>query len=401
MNKMVEVHKLQQLGISSPNRGQDGLTKSVLFGNAVRARMSSQSQNYAIRQYIKDEQLVPDKNLDIRTREFIKLIGKKLVQDNVCNDEQAKKVVEAVTTIFGYKTKNGHTDCLLFISKAGIDALYNLCSENCKDLLTFFEQSKIEDANKKEEAKKSGQSLKKSKPDKNNPVVKKILALKDKVMAIDDALCIGQHGRMVAHDPNFSVESSVCTAHAFSTHKSGVEFDFFSAVDDVVTANEDDSGAGMMGDASYNAPCYYAYFNDNYDNLKQNLNGNAELAQLGLKCWVDAFVKSSPSGKIHSFAHFSLPEFVLVTVRAKGQPFSLATAFTKAVTASDHQNITEESAMALVSQWYKLDKMYDLSSELEGVYYISAFDLENVPPTWKRMASFKELMTALENHFKE
>ena len=379
---MIEIHKLQQYPASSPNRGEDGLVKSVFFGNAPRARLSSQSQNYAMRKYISDNEMLPDKNLDVRTRELLSFFAPKLAQENVCTEEQAKKVIEAATTILGYKTKDGRTDCLLFISKAGMDAFYKACVDNWQGLLDVYEKT---------------HSKKKQELDKKCPVVAKFLAFKDNIMTISDAVCIGQHGRMVAQDSAFSVESSTIMAHAFSTHKSGYEFDFFTANDDLAK----DNGAGMMAHNSFNAPCYYCYWGDDFLNLKNNLNGNFELAKTGMMCWAEAFIKASPSGKAHGFAHYSPAEFILATVRTKGQPHTLATSFTKAVTASENQNITEQSAIALATQWDKLNKMYEYTDSLEGIYYVSVFDLDNPPAAWKRLASIKELMATLGSHFKE
>ena len=45
----IEIHAIQSLPPSNPNRGQDGNVKSATYGGVLRSRMSSQSQKRATR----------------------------------------------------------------------------------------------------------------------------------------------------------------------------------------------------------------------------------------------------------------------------------------------------------------------------------------------------------------
>ena len=66
-------------------------------------------------------------------------------------------------------------------------------------------------------------------------------------------------GRMLADLPGKNVDAACQVAHAISTHKVGVEFDFYTAVDDLQP--EAETGAGMMGTVEFNSACFYRYAN--------------------------------------------------------------------------------------------------------------------------------------------
>ena len=55
------------------------------------------------------------------------------------------------------------------------------------------------------------------------------------------------------------VEASIQVAHAISTNRMVHEWDYYTAVDDLRDRDEeeDDTGAGMIGDVESNSACYY------------------------------------------------------------------------------------------------------------------------------------------------
>lgn len=82
-----------------------------------------------------------------------------------------------------------------------------------------------------------------------------------------DAADITLFGRMIANDASLNVEAAAMFGHALSTHESGNDIDFYSAVDERKTVNEDDSGAGMIGTLEFNSALYYRYAALNVDML--------------------------------------------------------------------------------------------------------------------------------------
>jgi CRISPR system Cascade subunit CasC len=145
-------------------------------------------------------------------------------------------------------------------------------------------------------------------------------------MAVDLAL----FGRMLADLPNKNIDAACQVAHALSTNKVSMEFDFFTAVDDL--SPEEETGAGMMGTVEFNSACFYRYANIDLKQLTGNLAGDSELAQKAVEAFLRAAVATIPTGKQNSMAAQNPPSLVFAVVRDKGL-WSLANAFVKTPSA--------------------------------------------------------------------
>jgi len=111
------------------------------------------------------------------------------------------------------------------------------------------------------------------------------------------------------------------------------EFDYFTAVDDVKHASEDeDAGAGMIGTVEFNSSTLYRYATVDVDLLHHNLGDDDRATTRAVQAFVRAFVESMPTGKQNTFANRTLPDAVVVTVRDT-QPVNLVGAFEDAVVA--------------------------------------------------------------------
>ena len=160
-------------------------------------------------------------------------------------------------------------------------------------------------------------------------------ALKDNP-SIDIAL----FGRMVADDPSLNFDAAAQVAHAISTHAVENEFDYFTAVDDC--APEDNAGAGHLGTVEFNSSTLYRYATVNVGELKNMLG---EKAPEAVRAFADAFIRSMPTGKQNTFANWTRPDAVYVTVR-RDQPVNMAGAFEKPVRAGA-QGYVANSVQAL------------------------------------------------------
>src|SRR5690606_24425278 len=81
-------------------------------------------------------------------------------------------------------------------------------------------------------------------------------------------------GRMIADEADWNTEAACQVAHALSTHRVGMEFDFFTAVDDLKP--RDTAGSDMMGTVSFQSACFYRYACLDVAQLAKNLDdGNA------------------------------------------------------------------------------------------------------------------------------
>ena len=158
-------------------------------------------------------------------------------------------------------------------------------------------------------AKEAKKAAKGSVPPEISKALQKVL---DGGKAADLAL----FGRMLADLPEKNRDASSQVAHAISTHKVGVEFDFFTAVDDLKP--EDTAGSDHLGTVEFNSACFYRYVNVNIDKLKENLQGDEDLTKATIEAFIRAAVEAIPTGKQNSFATHEKPSFVLAVVRDAG-----------------------------------------------------------------------------------
>lgn len=142
---------------------------------------------------------------------------------------------------------------------------------------------------------------------------------------------IALFGRMVADDPSLNEDASSQVAHAISTHAIESEFDFYTAVDDL--SPEDNAGAGMLGTIEYNSSTLYRYANIALHEFKEQL-GDKESMINATKLFVEAFIKSMPTGKINTFANQTLPQAVIVSLRID-RPLNMISAFEEPIKSND------------------------------------------------------------------
>jgi CRISPR system Cascade subunit CasC len=166
---------------------------------------------------------------------------------------------------------------------------------------------------------------------------------------------VAMFGRMLAVEPKLNIDAACQVAHAISTHRVNMEFDFFTAVDDL---NQEDSGAGMMGMTGFNSACFYRYACIDFNQLVKNLNGNVQLARSTIEAFMRASVAAVPSGKQNSFAAHNPPAFLMAVTRDDGMGWSLANAFEKPVQAKGDLGLIEASVNALDAYWKEMTAFY-------------------------------------------
>ena len=163
--------------------------------------------------------------------------------------------------------------------------------------------------------------------------------------------------------PDKNRDASSQVAHAISTHKVGLEFDFFTAVDDLKP--EDTAGSDHLGTVEFNSACFYRYANVNVEKLRENLQGDEDLTRATIEAYIRAAVEAIPTGKQNSFATHEKPSLVLATVSDAGK-CSLANAFEKAVAVEEWNDETKEKREGLVlnsieklsGHYGKINKIY-------------------------------------------
>lgn len=163
-------------------------------------------------------------------------------------------------------------------------------------------------------------------------------------------------GRMLADAPAFNVEAAVQVAHAVTVHKSAVEDDYFSAVDDL-NSGLDVQGAGHIGERGYGAGLFYLYICINRELLLENLGGDTALMSKALEAFIHAVTKVSPTGMQASHASRAYASYVLAE-KGDQQPRSLAQAFLKPIKPYDDEDMHEKAVKAIELRYTNFDKVY-------------------------------------------
>lgn len=342
MSLVIDIHALQTLPPSLINRDDTGAPKSAIFGGVPRQRVSSQSWKRAIRSYF--EKNVDPESVGDRSKRLPEKIAKLVEDHDGWDTERAIKQVSDLFKAAGISTE---------VDSKRIKELEKSDAEDKKELikearyprtkyLIFLSPQQIDRA-VRAIVDADGEKIKKAE-------AKEIL---DTQHSVDMAM----FGRMIADDAAFNVDAAVQVAHALGIHSSAPEFDYFTAVDDLAEDGEE-TGAGMIGTVQMMSSTLYRFATVNVAGLTKNLDSE-ENAKQAVVHFVDAFIKSMPTGKINTFANHTLPELVYVTVRDT-RPVSLVTAFEEPVQATDDKNLRIAGAEALAKEEKEFEENYGL-----------------------------------------
>ncbi len=346
MKTIVEIHALQNFAPSNLNRDDTGAPKDAFFGGTRRARVSSQCDKRAIRQYFDQkmkEGFFDPTELAVRTKRVFQAIAE-LLDGKRDMTEALGKAEIALSYVKLKVAEGGKTQYLLFLGRNEVADLAEAIHECWDQIVPIAEDSG-------EKGKKKGKKATASGAPKE--VKERIDSIFNGGKAVDVAL----FGRMLADMPEKNQNAACQVAHAISTHSVEREFDFYTAVDDLKP--EDTAGADMMGTVEFNSACFYRYAVVDWEKLKENLQGDAELAAKGLRAFLEGFVVAEPTGKQNTFAAHNPPEFVTVSVRRNTAPRNLANAFERAVFAKKGESLTSKSAEELARKAKSLQAAFD------------------------------------------
>ncbi|NLM17636.1 MAG: type I-E CRISPR-associated protein Cas7/Cse4/CasC [Candidatus Riflebacteria bacterium] len=291
----LDIHAIQTVPPSNINRDDTGTPKIAQYGGVTRARVSSQSWKKAMREYFAEQ---GGQEIGKRSKKIPQYIADKIREKNSSiEEEKALELAHKVLNAAGVSTDE---------KKNEVKALFFISPEQAEEMA----KAAIEGLTDKKDKKELQTRL------NNAP-----------------ALDIVLFGRMVADDPTLNADASAQVAHAISTHAVQTEFDFFTATDDI--SHEDSAGAGMLGTIEFNSSTLYRYANVAIHELKKQMASHEDPKALAetLKLFVEAFVKSMPTGKSNTFANQTLPQALVVTLRGD-RPVNLVSAFETPVKTS-------------------------------------------------------------------
>ncbi|WP_052343720.1 type I-E CRISPR-associated protein Cas7/Cse4/CasC [Kallotenue papyrolyticum] len=359
---IIELHLLQTFAPSNLNRDDTGTPKNAMFGGYRRARISSQCQKRAIRtkfpDYLESLGLSRD-DLAERTRRVVDECVARLAAQGK-SQEEARAVIATLLSAANLKLNNDETEYLLFLGRREIASLCELAEQHWNELIEISGQPADTT---------SGRGGRAAKRDRAASVPKHIKdAVQQQLKSGGKAIDLALFGRMVADLPDINRDAACQVAHAISTHRVNVEFDYYTAVDDLQPSAE--TGAGMIGTVEFNSACYYRYACIDMNQLANNLDGDRAHALKALEAFIRAMIEAIPSGKQNSFAAHNPPALIVAVARDAGQ-WNLVNAFERPIVPADGQSITERSIAALDDYWGRLSEMYGLR-QVRGVWVVSS-----------------------------
>ncbi len=318
MTTFIQLHLLTAYPPANLNRDDLGRPKTAIVGGTERLRVSSQSLKRAWRTSEHFESALANFK-GTRTKRLGEEVFKRLLEKGIA-EKKAKKWASAIAGVFGKVKKENPLE---------IEQLAHVSPEEWQAVLSLADTLAEEDR----ELEKEDLDL-----------------LRHNPKAVDIAL----FGRMLASSPAFNVEAAAQVAHAITVNPVKIEDDFFTAVDDLNT-HEEDAGAGHMGDAGFGSGIFYQYICINRDLLVENLQGDENLANQAIAALTEAAAKVAPTGKQNSFASRAYTSYLLAE-KGTQQPRSLSVAFLKPV--RDTNDPLATTIKQLQDQRDKFDKVY-------------------------------------------
>lgn len=331
-SRFLTLHALHPITAANLNRGESGQPKSIILGDATRGMVSSAAWKRVMRQ---------DMEADLgesaaRTR-MVPLAVADALREQGWPDDLAQFTAMQIPLSAkdgGIKTdpKEGHrTQAMLFLPADAASRLLQICIAHRENL----EQALAEQQATGEQA----------------PAV--LPRAKVAAELIRRTATINLFGRMLAEIPQGQVESAVQMAPAFTVHKTALQPDFFTAVED--WPRPGDPGSAHLDTAFLTAGIFYRFATVNITTLTANQDSdNATLAKL-IELFVWTFIMSMPKGKQTSSAAHTIPDVVHYAVRDR-RPISYGAAFEQPVTAHG-QGYTAPARQRLAQYAATIDRL--------------------------------------------
>ncbi|NKI40890.1 type I-E CRISPR-associated protein Cas7/Cse4/CasC [Streptomyces physcomitrii] len=358
---IVDIHILQNVPPSNMNRDDTGTPKSAYYGGERRARVSSQAWKRATRNRF--QQLLPPEELGVRTKRVVEALVERITERDATVADNAVKLAEEVLSVATGSTLDvpkrkakddgsggalPEAKYLMFLSRRQLDALADIAVAESDGGDPATLKAELKDKTKKARAR----------------------AAVDTRHSVDIAL----FGRMVADTAGLNVDAAAQVAHALSVHRSELESDYYTAVDDL--SGDSDSGAGMIGTVDFNSATLYRYAAVDVDELHRNLGAGLDPEQppstpaaKALTAFLEAFITSLPTGKINTFAHHTLPSVVVVKLRDRW-PLNFVGAFETPVPKSASGGFLRGSCDQLAAHVAEMERAYGLDSDPTWVFRV-------------------------------
>ncbi|MFJ4244692.1 type I-E CRISPR-associated protein Cas7/Cse4/CasC [Streptomyces iakyrus] len=375
--RFIDIHVVQPVPYANLNRDDTNSVKSMLYGDALRTRISSQSWKRATRKHFQDtlgENALRTRRIGERVAEVLRERGwdKALAQRAGAHVAAGSSIKWEVAKGKDKQpiTNKVLTNALIYLPEDAVEDLADIAEAN-KDALTTDFTGKGK--NKPESALKGK--------------IDQILVKRNGV--------INLFGRMLTEVDQANVDGAVQVAHAFTTHTTEVELDYFAAVDDVTEAKDDETGSGHMGTAEFSTGTFYRFATVDLNELIKNLSDDSDIALDAARelagQFLLSFIESLPQAKKNSTAPHTIPHLVHVAVRSD-RPLSFAAAFEEPVRSAGHGGFVARSVESIDAYAKAANTLLGPDRVLHAAHASLQFDkLEHLG---ERHSSFNALVTA-------
>jgi CRISPR system Cascade subunit CasC len=351
-------HVLQTLPFSNLNRDDAGSPKAVIYGGTNRARLSSQALKRAAR-----TQFETGSKADKTTRTKFAADHLEELVVQLLDSTELELTEERLAAV----AKLAHSETRKLTNKETKDsaAAKKEGKDDSGDTLVWLAEAELHEL---------AERIARSVLDTEASVT-----FDGWVQSATSSLTIAGFGRMFAAAPGVQTEAAIQVAHAFTTHATVTEIDYFTAVDDEREKRTGDHGSGHLDLAEFTSGVFYRYFNIDRDTLAANWRDEHEPTASGrLGSLIRALLLSLPSGKANSTAPLTLPS--LVMVQQSAWPVSYADSFEAAVSEQgsgfaansrtrllDYQRRAAATMPSLFGEMIILDLTAESSANLDEV----------------------------------
>lgn len=360
--RFLQIHSLHGYSAVLLNRDDSGLAKRILYGDAMRTRVSSQclKRHWRVTGSPHALQRIDGAAASVRSRETV---SRRVIQPlrDADHDEEVLKAISTAfqRAVYGEKKGDESRQPLLL----GEPEIQYLAAEALK-----IAEEHGTDAAAAAKAAEGWQ--------KNSKANMKELR---RNCSIPGGIAAALFGRMVTSDVEANIDAAVHVAHAFTVHREESESDYFTVVDDLRGA-EDDSGADHIGETELTSGLFYGYVVLDRSALVRNLGNDVEMAGEVARRLVHLIATVTPGAKLGPTAPYGYASWMLVEAGDR-QPRSLAEAYREPC-KPDRFVATQAAGQFLK----KVDALYETG---ETRRFISVEDAEM--PGAERSESLREL----------
>ena len=399
-DKKIEVHYGLQTGACSANRGRDGGIKTMTINGNSHGRWSSQAKKASVRPAFTDalNKQLAQTEITYRTRGIERVFEEKLKkEENSLYSEHAKEIATWLTMYcfnndkkLDHKTDIDTTPQIIVATDYTImDVLAGFMKivKTEEDWTALLKEEPLPKGKESEKADDTDEEKKsKSKSKKKGKLFDAMMSyIKSTIDERKNGIEISLFGAMQTNDVSRSVESAVFFNHSYTIAPLAYDTDFFTAMDNYLSKQESDeiasqsqNGAAFMSDREFSCHVYYSYAAIDVGQLYRNMCCGFDMEDENVCEWVHdviltairEFLKivvvSTPSGSQHSFASFSDPVGVYVTVRHGGMNRTADSSVIKFI--DPYSSLTEQDRFVEAMKDFSENEWADVNKYMAKIY---------------------------------